>query len=129
MEICKSYRTMKGYNCHGRCAATKTMEICSCQGNRDNCTFYPEYRGQAKKILSTAEMWTKAQLDNKTYMCREYDMFYSKAKGIMINKTPDRIRYLDIMDSFDELMFAEWEQINVMTIEEVEEAYGIKVIR
>ena len=39
--VCDSYNTCYG---ESRCLGTKEVETCSCGGDTDKCTFYPEKR-------------------------------------------------------------------------------------
>ena len=83
--------------------------------------------------MNTAEMWVKAQNDGKIYECIDGDVAYSKDKGL-IDKyyfTPWKLGAWDCEEScgFDDLMNCKWEEMNnVMTIEEAEERFGIKIV-
>ena len=83
--------------------------------------------------MNTAEMWVKAQNDGKIYECIDGDVAYSKGKGLFDKHTfkPWELGAWDYEGSrgFDELMNCEWEETNsIMTIEQAEERFGIKII-
>ena len=64
---CDCYKTVKttrftyhpvtgqaiGYDVeHGVCYGTKERDVCDCNGDRINCSFYPEVREEAKKEIT-----------------------------------------------------------------------------
>jgi hypothetical protein len=83
--------------------------------------------------MNTAEMWIKAQHDGKTYECIDGDIAYSKDSGL-IDKyyfTPWKLGSWDLkgQNGLDGLMNCQWEEMkNVMTIEEAEKRFGVKII-
>ena len=83
--------------------------------------------------MNTAEMWIKAQNDGNIYECIDGDIAYSKDKGL-IDKYDFTPWVLSAWDwegkkALDSLMNCKWEEMeNVMTIEEAEERFGIKII-
>ena len=84
--------------------------------------------------MNTAEMWVKAQTDECVYKCLESEMLYSKNTGLIDNEDDyyNDVVYLQDFHgtTFDELMNFEWEAVDdVMTVEEAEKKYGIKIIR
>ena len=85
--------------------------------------------------MNTAEMWLKAQNDGKIYECINGDIAYSKDRGLVEKddlNTPWKLSAWEHCGArgLDELMAdCEWEEMNdVMTIEEAEEKFGIKII-
>lgn len=87
--------------------------------------------------MNTAEMWTKAQNDGKVYKCINGDMAYSKKYGLTYNDNFARAWGLEAWKSYkergiDDLLSCEWKEVGevnkVMTIEEAEEKFGIKII-
>ena len=85
--------------------------------------------------MNTAEMWSKAQNDMKTYVCINGDVAYSKKHGLTHKNNFDRPWLLSAWDSYqerglDDLLNCEWEEIdNVMSIEEAEKKFGIRITR
>lgn len=84
--------------------------------------------------MNTAEMWVKAQNDGNTYECVDGDIAYSKERGLVekydIN-TPWPLGAWDWEQNrgLDSLMNCKWQVMdNVMTIEEAEERFGIRII-
>lgn len=120
-----------------RCMGTKEMECCYCNGDTDNCSFYPEKRKPKK--LNTAEMWLKAQTDGKQYWSG--DVLYSKATGLVAaddfehpwsvsawmssNTGRDAVRR-----ELDELMNEQWEEVKILTMTkaEAEAKLGVKIV-
>ncbi len=132
--MCDSYRLIAGTP---RCYGTKEMEVCYCDSDEANCSFYPEKRKPKK--LNTAEMWLKAQEDDKQY--RAKDVLYSKATGLVAaddfeypwsvsawvssNTSRDAVRH-----EIDELMNEQWEEVKIptMTKAEAEAKLGVKIV-
>lgn len=84
--------------------------------------------------MNTAEMWMKAQNDGCVYECSKYRMLYSKNTGLVDNEDDyyNTTVYLEDFSgtTIDELMQAEWKYAdNVMTIEEAEKKFGIRIIQ
>lgn len=63
MKKCKCYDTIKRlryisydgqhyYSIDGVCNGTKERDVCDCNGDRINCSFYPEIREEAKKEIT-----------------------------------------------------------------------------
>ena len=84
--------------------------------------------------MNTAEMWIKAQNNGKIYVCIDGDVAYSKDRGLVDRYDLNTPWNLDAWKEYgqkglDNLMNCEWEEMdNVMTIEEAEERFGIKII-
>ena len=85
--------------------------------------------------MNTAEMWLKAQIDGKIYECINGEIAYSKDRGLVDKYNLNDPWPLDAWGhcgakGLDELMAdCKWEEMNnVMTIEEAEERFGIKII-
>ena len=131
MSKCDAYftcsqRDLKGETYEqGHCSASKQSVECRCNGDTDNCTFYPEKR---KKTMNTAEMWLKAQEDDKTY--RSGDVYYDKDIGFL--NSINNPSALDAFDSYEEFMdLDDWEavpEIPTMTRAEAESKLGVKII-
>lgn len=84
--------------------------------------------------MNTAEMWMKAQNDGKIYECIDGDIAYSKDRGLIdkYDFTTWKLGSWDYegQNALDKLMDCKWEEMEcVMTIEEAEEKFGIKIIR
>lgn len=83
--------------------------------------------------MNTVEMYTMAQNNGYTYKCPKYEMLYSKAVGLVEDDDYNDVIYMDDFVSaitFDELMSLDWVEVsNVMTAEEAEEKYGIKILK
>lgn len=83
--------------------------------------------------MNTVEMWTKAQNNGCTYRCPKYQMLYSKAVGLVEDDDYNDTVYMDDFVSsitLDELMSFDWVEVNnVMTAEEAEKKYGIKILK
>jgi hypothetical protein len=83
--------------------------------------------------MNTAEMWIKAQIDGKIYENIDGEIAYSKDRGL-IDKYDFTTWKLGAWDweeknALDSLMNCRWRVMdNVMTIEEAEERFGIKII-
>ena len=108
------------------CWGTKECETCYCNGDTDNCTFYPEKRKEKK--MTTAEMWTLAQKDGKVYIIG--DMAYSKNHGFTsVHDFNDKWEPNNF-NSIEEIMsMDEWKEMpNVMTKEEAEKKFGIHIV-
>lgn len=84
--------------------------------------------------MNTAEMWAKAQNDGKIYECIDGDMAYSKKYGLTDKYNFFEPWGLDAWRAYkerglDELINCEWQEMgNVMTIKEVEERFGVKIV-
>lgn len=82
--------------------------------------------------MNTIEMWLKAQKDGKIYYCR--DVAYSKKFGFVDKDNFDDPWELAAWDylgnrNLDGLMAdCEWEEMPTMTIKEVEDIFGIKIV-
>jgi hypothetical protein len=83
--------------------------------------------------MNTAEMWIKAQEDGKIYENIDGDMAYSKEYGLT-----DKFDFSDGWslgawgdrgaDGLDDLLSCEWKEMdNVMTIEEAETRFNIRI--
>lgn len=118
----------------GHCSASKWSVECRCNGDTDNCTFYPEKR---KQTMNTAEMWLKAQEDGKTYVCN--DIAYSKEIGLVDKRTMSRPWSIGVWKvefgtndkkkrELDNLMSLKWEPLSTMTRAEAESKLGVKII-
>lgn len=83
--------------------------------------------------MNTAEMWLKAQNDGKIYENIDGELAYSKDRGL-IDKYNFTTWMLGAWDwegknALDSLMNCRWRVMdNVMTIEEAEEKFGIRII-
>lgn len=101
------------------------------------CTVYPEPNHtnvSYNDTMNTAEMWIKAQKDGKTYECVDGDMAYSKKYGLT-EKTDFNFEWGleawedDGANGLDCLMTCKWKEMhNVMTIEEAEKKFGIRIV-
>lgn len=97
------------------------------------CTEYPEKRSE-ETIMNTAEMWLKANKDGKIYECIDGDIAYSKDMGLVDKddfKKPWSIHAWDyrMERCLDDIMSCEWREMNnVMTVEEAEQKFGIKIV-
>ena len=84
--------------------------------------------------MNTAEMWLRAQNDGKIYECIDGDIAYSKDMGLVDKDDFNRPWGLDAWEhrkqyGIDDLMHCVWQEMeNVMTIEEAEERFGIRII-
>ena len=83
--------------------------------------------------MNTAEMWVKAQNDGKIYECIDGDIAYSKNVGLVdkYDFSPWKLEAWDYKkkNALDSLMNCKWEEMdNIMTIEEAEERFGIRII-
>lgn len=84
--------------------------------------------------MNTAEMWIKAQDDGKIYECIDGDMAYSKKYGLTDKDDFSMPWGLDAWErckerGLDDLLNYEWQEMNnAMTIKEVEQRFGIKVV-
>ena len=120
-------------NCHSysieygtpRCMGTKEMECCYCNGDTDNCSFYPEKRKPKK--LNTAEMWIEAQKNGRQY--QSHDLFYDKMHGFIdIDNNPWSMSAFDYYDEF--MGIDDWTLVPVptMTRAEAEAKLGVKIV-
>lgn len=84
--------------------------------------------------MNTAEMWIKAQNDGKIYECIDGDIAYSKDRGLVDKfdlRSPWGLGAWEHCEErgLDNLLSCEWQEMGiVMTIEEAEEKFGIKII-
>lgn len=84
--------------------------------------------------MNTAEMWLKAQNDEKIYECINGDMAYSKKYGLVDKRNFNDAWGLEAWEGegakgIDKLLSCEWKEMeNAMTIEEAEKRFGIKII-
>lgn len=70
---CNSYREREKRNSfsgalymQGYCVGTRECEDCLCEGNKERCTFYPEYRKHSKAALKKRRVaMTKAEAEKK----------------------------------------------------------------
>ena len=83
--------------------------------------------------MNTIEMYANAQYNGRTYKCPKYQMLYSKAVGLVEDDDYNDTIYMDDFVSsitLDELMSFDWVEVdNVMTAEEAEKKYGIKILK
>lgn len=88
--------------------------------------------------MNTAEMWLEAQGSGKTYECIDGDIAYCKYMGLVDKHDFNEPWGLEAWKNeqeygLDKLMKCEWvvldETNNIMTIEEAEERFGIKIVR
>lgn len=99
-------------------------------------SYYKKHEGLEKirgEYMNTAEMWLKAQNDGKIYECINGNMAYSKDMGLINKDDFDDPWSLGAWDweeqrGLDSLMNCKWAEMNVMTIEEAELKFGIKII-
>lgn len=111
------------------CNGTKEREECSCNGNSEKCTFYPEKRKETK-TMNTAEMYLQAKEDGKFYKtCSNLNsqVFYQKNIGIF-DENNDSVP-IHLWNYFDDMMEETWELCdNMMTRVEAEQKFNIKII-
>ena len=141
MDDCKCYREQlcykSIYNNDGQrvgqypyinsyCTGTRECEECTCQGNTSLCNFYPEKRKEKK--MTTADMWTLAQKNNKVYVAD--DMAYSKKYGFTSAYDFTDEWKPENFDSIEDIMtINNWEEMsNIMTKEEAEEKFNIHIV-
>lgn len=106
---------------HGRTA-------CSCDGNLANCDFYPEKRKETE-IMNTAEMWTQAQENGKTYQLIQENVmiYYRKDKGIF--DSDGHHVAIDRLGEIDTFMKRSWQETTpVLTKSEAEAKFNIKIV-
>lgn len=106
------------------CNGTKEREECTCGGDVSKCDFYPEKRKEGK-MMNTAEMWLKAQMDGKTYYWG--DLKYQKDIG-MVAIEDGSSWPMSAWLSFDYLMNGKWEPYQTMTKSEAEAKFNIKIV-
>lgn len=121
------------------CYGTKEMEECNCGGDRTKCNFYPPvntsatHQNGSKKAtadkLNTAEMWITAQDSGKIYV--RDDVLYSKELGFVDIGSFDPVNMnefdLTLSEFFDEGLWSEYEAAEIMTIEEAEKKFNIRI--
>ena len=83
--------------------------------------------------MNTAEMWIKAQSDGKIYETIDGDVAYSKSMGLVDKWDFEYTWLLEAWDGeeggIDGLMTCQWKEMgDVMTVEEAEEQFGIRII-
>ncbi len=128
---CNSYTIEYGTP---RCMGTKEMDCCYCNGDTDNCSFYPEKR--KPKTLNTAEMWLEAQKTGRQYQAG--DVIYSKETGLVdaddFNHPWSISHWIHWGErtsrEIDDLMGEEWEIVPIptMTKAEAEAALGVEIV-
>ncbi len=123
MYQCKCYHQ---YGNFAECWGTKERELCTCNGNTNNCNFYNK---KEKRKMNIANMWLKAQEDGKTYLVVNGDVAYNKNLGffsIINNKKWPANAFNYVNDIFESV----WKEYNecLMTKEEAEKKFGIKII-
>lgn len=132
MNKCKYWhpiQTSYYSTCSGQCFSTKRMNYCKCNGNLEECDFFPEKRKE-NKTMNTAEMYLQAQKDGMCYKiinkekCSE-DLFYQKNKGFF--DIYGDTCYTNIWNYFDDMMQEQW-MLTTMTKAEAERALGVKII-
>ena len=83
--------------------------------------------------MNTIEMYTMAQIDGYTYKCEKHKMLYSKAVGLVEEDDYNDTIYMEDFVSpitLDELMHFDWVKVsNIMTAEEAEQKFGIKILK
>lgn len=103
-----------------------TEKKCSCNGDKGKCDFYESFRKE-NKIMTTAEMWLKAQEDGKTY--KAYDMMYNRQFGF---HDKDKKKWpgnaFEYVNDIFEIKNWELKPDNEMTRAEAEKKFGIKII-
>lgn len=132
MNKCKYWhpiRTPYYSTCSGQCFSTKRMNYCKCNGNLEECDFFPEKRKE-NKTMNTAEMYLQAKEDGKFYkICstRGDPIFYQKDRGLI--DEDECLVSIQKWDCFDDLIEETWELCNnIMTRAEAERALGVKII-
>lgn len=110
----------------GECWGTKECEPCTCGGDTSKCNFYPEKRNGSK--MTTAEMWVKAQKNNKAY--KTENMAYSKKYGFTAKDNFQvKIQAYKFYTIDDIMNIDGWEEMpDVMTKEEAEKKFNIHII-
>lgn len=102
-------------------------KICSCDGNKSKCDFYPEKRKESK--MNTAEMWLKARENGKTYKLADVTrtVYYRDGKGLFDAK--GYYVSIDHWCGIDTFMNEQWEEaIPVLTKSEAEAKFNIKIV-
>ena len=109
-----------------KCWGTKECEECTCGGDTSKCDFYPEKRKEKK--MTTADMWTLAQKNNKVYVAD--DMAYSKKYGFTSAYDFTDEWKPENFDSIEDIMtINNWEEMsNIMTKAEAEEKFNIHIV-
>ena len=111
------------------CNGTKEREECSCNGNPEKCTFYPEKRKE-NKVMNTAEMYLQAINDGKFYRTSSSNndkIFYQKDRGLF--EEDECSVSIQVWDCFEDLMVEQWELCDmIMTRTEAEQKFNIKII-
>lgn len=124
MEKCNSYINHPWSDKYGYCMGTKNRDLCTCQGDKSKCDFYPEKRN---KKMTTLEMMNLAKETGKTYKIQ--DMLYNVSRGFhdKSGKPWDGYAFDKLNDLFDIETWREDPTI-YMTKAEVEKRYDIKII-
>ena len=106
------------------CIGTKEYDPCSCGGDPSKCDFYKDKRKENK--MNTLDMMNLACKNGKTY--RSNDLLFNTEKGF--HDTDNNPWCSDSFDTLNDLFsLNEWETVeNIMTKEEAEEKYGIKIV-
>lgn len=129
MEFCECWQLIQKDK--QICNGTKERDECFCNGDKNNCTFYPE-KINTVKILKTPEMWLQAQEDGKYYITisnHDDKIIYNKNTGLLYNDDKSLCTPADCWYTFDSLMQEQWVCCdNYMTKQEAEKKFGIKII-
>ena len=115
----------------GYCVGTKECDACNCGGDESKCDFYPEKRKKNEKMLNTAEMWLKAQENNKTYLVEQGTVAYSKSKGLFYVSDHSLCDLINFKEwSINDFFNLKWAEIpeKTMTRTEAEKQLGIKIV-
>ena len=131
MEKCECWRSYSSKSgIIGYCTGTKEYDSCSCGGDPSKCDFYEDKRKEKK--MNTAEMWLKAQEDNKWYICN--DVVYNKNYGFVDKNNlkqwfsrEDNFGLYDV-DKFLSYQWLEHTDCNIITKEEAEKKFNIKIV-
>lgn len=129
MEFCECWQLIQKDK--QICNGTKERDECFCNGNKNNCTFYPKEKNTVK-ILRTPEMWLQAQEDGKYYITisnHDDKIIYNKNTGLLYNDDKSLCTPADYWHTFDSLMQEQWVCCdNYMTKQEAEKKFRIKII-
>jgi len=87
MSECKYYKKVWGRT---KCSGTKNFEDCSCGGDRDKCTFYPDVKTNAEEIKE------ENQKEKTSLIFLPYEMLF---KLRSINECKENIPFLTEKDS------------------------------
>lgn len=128
MDKCKEFYGYDKNMNEGECWRTERKLICNCGGDINKCTFYPEKRKE-NKTMNTAEMWTQAQENGKTYqlMNEKVKIYYRKDKGIF--DSDGHHVAIDRLGEIDTFMSRHWQETTpILTKSEAEAKFGIKIV-